>query len=251
MNQQELQHRLSRISTQWSMLRQAHRGSTDAAAVARQELMERYCGAVYRYLLSAVRDEHTAEDLTQEFALRFIRGRFRQADPGRGRFRDYVKTSLFHLVDDYRRQQRKQPRPLALSPGIEPAAQSCQSLDVDQAFLDSWREELLSRVWQALAALQEKTGQPFHTVLQFHVQHPDLKSPQLAEQLTNHLQRPFTANSVRQTVHRGREKFAALLLEETSRSLGTSERGRLQQELADLNLLKYCQPALDKLAGGG
>jgi hypothetical protein len=54
---------------------------------------------------------------------------------------------------------------------------------------------------------------------------------------------------VRQTLHRAREKFAALLLEETARSLGTSERGRLQDELADLNLLKYCQPVLDKLTG--
>jgi RNA polymerase sigma-70 factor (ECF subfamily) len=232
------------------MLRQAHQGSTDAAAVARQELMERYCGAVYRYLLSAVRDEHTAEDLTQEFALHFIRGRFRQADPGRGRFRDYVKTALFRLVAEYRRQQCRQPRPLAFSPDIEPAADSGEALNIDQAFLDSWREELLSRVWQALAALQQKTGQPFYAVLRFHVQHPDLRSPQLAEQLTRRLQRPFTANSVRQTIHRAREKFAELLVEETARSLGTSERARLQQELADLNLLKYCQPALDKLAGG-
>jgi RNA polymerase sigma-70 factor (ECF subfamily) len=250
LDQKELEQRLSRISTQWSMLRQAHRGPEDAAAVARQELMERYCGAVYRYLLSAVRDAHMAEDLAQEFALRFIRGRFRQADPGRGRFRDYVKTSLFHLVDDYRRQERKQPRPVALGPGIEPAAQSRVPLDIDQAFLDSWRAELLSRAWQALAALQQKTGQPFHEVLQLHVQHPDLKSPRMAQELTTRLQRPFTANSVRQTVHRAREKFAELVLEETARSLGTSERGRLEQELADLNLLKYCQPALDKLAGG-
>jgi RNA polymerase sigma-70 factor (ECF subfamily) len=249
MNQRELELRLSRISTQWSMLRQAHRASTDAAAVARQELMERYCGAVYRYLLSAVRDAHTAEDLTQEFALLFIRGRFRHADPDRGRFRDYVKTSLFHLVEDYRRQQRRQPRLVAFSPGIEPEAQSGEPLNIEQAFLDSWREELLSRVWQALAALQQKTGQPFHAVLQFHVQHPDLRSPQLAEQLTMRLRQRFTANSVRQTVHRARKKFAELLLEETARSLGTSKRGRLQDELADLNLLKYCQPVLDKLTG--
>jgi RNA polymerase sigma-70 factor (ECF subfamily) len=71
----------------------------------------------------------------------------------------------------------------------------------------------------------------------------------MAQQLTTRLQRSFTANSVRQTLHRAREKFAELLLEETARSLGTSERERLQQELADLNLLKYCQPLLDKLAG--
>jgi len=88
MDQTELELRLSRISTRWSVLRQAHQGPEDAAAAARQELMQRYCGAVYRYLLSAVRDPHTAEDLTQEFALRFVGGHFHRADPSRGRFRD-------------------------------------------------------------------------------------------------------------------------------------------------------------------
>src|SRR5438034_11479959 len=109
MEQHEFEQRLSHIATRWSILRQAHQ-DTDAATQARQQLLERYCGAIYRYLLSAVRDHHAAEDLTQEFALRFVRGLFRHADPQRGRFRDYVKTALFHLVDDYRQRQRRQPR---------------------------------------------------------------------------------------------------------------------------------------------
>src|SRR5262245_9747901 len=95
----------------WTVLRQAHAGTADEAALAWQELMQRYCGAVYRYLLRAVRDPHAAEALTREFALRFLRGRFRHADPARGRFRDYVKSALFHLVHDYRRRQAREPVP--------------------------------------------------------------------------------------------------------------------------------------------
>ena len=76
MNEQELQQHLSHISTMWTMLHQAHRGSADEAALARRVLMERYCGAVYRYLLSAVRDRNVADDLTQEFALRFIQSTY-------------------------------------------------------------------------------------------------------------------------------------------------------------------------------
>ena len=49
------------ISTRWSALRQAHQGSEKAAAAARQKLMERYCGAIYRYLLSAVRGEYARD----------------------------------------------------------------------------------------------------------------------------------------------------------------------------------------------
>src|SRR5438309_556796 len=82
LDDREFENRLSHIATRWSVLLQAHQ-ETDAAAAARQQLLERYCGAVYRYLLAAVRDHHAAEDLTQEFALRFVRGQFRLANPER------------------------------------------------------------------------------------------------------------------------------------------------------------------------
>src|SRR5262249_54404272 len=155
---------------------------SDKALLARQELMQRYCGAVYRYLLSAVRDPHAAEDLTQEFALRFIRGRFEGADPARGRFRDYVKRSLFNLVDDYRKQQRKEPRGGAgeLPERAAPAQEHAES---DQAFIDSWRQELLARAWQSLAQAQQDTGQPYYAVLRLRVEHPELRSPEMAKQL--------------------------------------------------------------------
>src|SRR5262249_49413819 len=97
--------RLSRISTIWTMLRQAHDGPAGAATAAPQVLLQRYGGAVHRYLLAVVGDSHAADDLTQEFGLSLVRGAFHKADPQRGRFRDYVKTALFHLVADYHRQQ--------------------------------------------------------------------------------------------------------------------------------------------------
>ena len=81
-------------------------------AAAQQQLMLRYCGAVYRYLLRAVRDPTVAEDLTQEFALRFIQGRFGQVDREQGRFRNYVKGALFRLVQDHYRNQAREPRPV-------------------------------------------------------------------------------------------------------------------------------------------
>ncbi|HLJ97256.1 MAG TPA: sigma-70 family RNA polymerase sigma factor [Gemmataceae bacterium] len=233
---------LSRISTMWTKLRRAHEGSHEAAVSARQELMQRYCGAVYRYLLGAVRDPHVADDLTQEFALRFISGRFRGADPERGRFRDYVKRGLFNLVHDYRKRQLKEPRAVSLEHN-EPAAQG-QDVDAEETFLASWRQELLARAWQALTEVQEKTGQPYQSVLRFRVEHPDLRSPQMAEQLSALLGKPLTAAGLRQLLHRAREKFAEALIEETRHSLGAATQEQLEEELADLDLLKYCQSAL-------
>jgi DNA-directed RNA polymerase specialized sigma24 family protein len=74
---------LSQITTEWTMLLGAHAGTAAAARPLQHALLERYGGAVARYLLGAVRDPDVAADLAQEFAVRFLRGDFRRADPGR------------------------------------------------------------------------------------------------------------------------------------------------------------------------
>ena len=103
MEAEGLSQRLSRMSTQWTLLAQAHAGTGNEAAEAQRRLMQRYCGAAYRYLLGAVKDADVAMDLCQDFAVRFLRGDFRRAAADRGRFRDYVKTSLRHMVTDFQR----------------------------------------------------------------------------------------------------------------------------------------------------
>ena len=72
---------LSRISTPWTLVRLAHADAEAPAAHALRLLLQRYCGAAYRYLRGALRDEDAALDLLQEFVLRFLRGDFRRADP--------------------------------------------------------------------------------------------------------------------------------------------------------------------------
>src|SRR5690349_5073543 len=91
--------RLSRITTMWTMLGRAH-GAGTAARDAQELLMERYYGAVYKYLRRSLGNDDAAEDLFQEFALRFVRGDFRRIDPAKGRFRNYLRTVLVHLIDD-------------------------------------------------------------------------------------------------------------------------------------------------------
>jgi hypothetical protein len=51
---------------------------------------------------------------------------------------------------------------------------------------------------------------------------------------------------VRQTLHRAREKFAVLLLDEVARSLQTDDLDRIEQELIDLGLQSYCRSALTR-----
>jgi RNA polymerase sigma-70 factor (ECF subfamily) len=68
----------------------------------------------------------------------------------------------------------------------------------------------------------------------------------MAERLTAQLGRPFTAAGVRQTLHRAREKFGDLLLDDVIHSLGHPTGEELEEELAELGLLDHCQPALER-----
>jgi RNA polymerase sigma-70 factor (ECF subfamily) len=239
---------LSQISTLWTVVGQAHSGSDDEMARARGELLELYRGAAYRYLLGALRDQQAAEDLCQEFALRFLRGDFRRADPQKGRFRDFVKTALYRMVIHHLRRQYARPLPLGFDVA-EGRGDTPGLASLERDFLESWREELLARAWGALAEVERITGQPFYGVLRLRVERPELPSLAAAEELSRRLGRPLTAAGVRQVLHRARVRFADLLLGEVARSLGRGAAAELEQELSDLKLLKYCRPALQKYRG--
>lgn len=237
--------RLSRISTLWSLVYQAHQGSGEGVSAAQRALLERYGGAVHRYLLGALHDPDAADELFQEFALRFLRGDFKRADRERGRFRDFVKTALFHLIVDYQKRQQKRPQPLAgawQEPSVAPPTVS----DAERGFLESWREELLEQTWGALAQFEQKTGQPYHTVLHVRAEQPLLSSAELADQLSRQLDKSFTVPAVRQALHRAREKFADLLLNEVVHSLESPTVPQVEEELLALGLLAYCRSALDR-----
>ena len=235
MNSEGLSQRLSRMSTQWTLLAQAHAGPGDESAEAQRRLMLRYCGAAYRYLLAAVRDENAAMDLCQEFAVRFLRGDFRRAAADRGRFRDYVKTSLRHLVTDFHRARQAGPKSL---PQNMPAPTATDEED----FLAGWREELLSKTWETLA-----TNHPtLDVVLRAHAERQDASAAELGAELGETIGRPLTAGNVRVTLHRARTRFAELLVDEVAQSLGQSTQAELAEELEALGFLKLCGPALGK-----
>ena len=59
--------------------------------------VERYGPAVRRYLRAAVPAD-AADELAQQFFVDLLAGKYRHAEPTRGRFRDYLKTSLFRRV---------------------------------------------------------------------------------------------------------------------------------------------------------
>jgi RNA polymerase sigma factor (sigma-70 family) len=238
MEPNDLEQRLSRISTMWTVMRQAPAAGVAPKAGAWNSLVERYLRAAYRYLLGAVRDPELAEELCQEFALRFIRGDFGKATPERGRFRDYIRTSLIHMVTDFHRRRQAAPGPLPEQVAAPPEAASSES------FESSWKEELLDRAWRGLA----EENDAYHAVLKAYTEQPDLPSPEMARLVGERLSREVTSDWVRKTKQRAHEKFATLLLDEVAASLEGASRAELEQELKTLDLLRYCKTALQKWA---
>jgi RNA polymerase sigma factor (sigma-70 family) len=251
MDEQTLNSRLSRISTIWTMVGEAHGPAEEGPPDARLTLIQRYQSAAYRYLLGAVRDADAADELFQEFALRVMQGAFRRADPGRGRFRDYLKTALIHLVIDHQNRQRNRPR--QLDPAVaEPVAPSDDPTSADEGFLRSWREDLLARAWARLEKCEQHGGQPHYSVLRFRADYPEASCSEMAARLSEQLRpaAPFTETGIRKTLQRARAQFADSLLEEVARSLDHPTHDALEQELIDLDLLPYCRSALRRRRPG-
>lgn len=234
MDQPSTSDRLSRISTLLTLLDQAKTGPADASAAAWNQLLRRYYGAALRYLLGALgNDEDAAFELFQTFAERFLDGAFRAADPGKGRFRQYLKAALRNLVNDHYRKKRQQPAPLTCDVPVPTAPEP-------ESFPGIWRQELVNHTWEALA----KDHPIFHAVLLSYADWPDLTSPRRAEELSRQLGKPYSAEYVRGLKRRAGRRFAGLLVEEVERALEGPTEAELLAELRALRLLDVCAPAL-------
>jgi RNA polymerase sigma factor (sigma-70 family) len=247
MNYDEL--RLSRIETLWSVVRKANDGSAEKAKQAQQELLERYGGAIRRYLLGSLRSEDAADEVFQEFSLKLVSGAFQKADASHGRFRSFLKTTLFHLIIDYqRRGKRDAKRELLLDPVDRPFCED-RLAEEDRAWTRSWREEILTKGWAALSKTERSTGTPYYTVLRFRSEHPEMRSQEIADQLNGTVEKKLGSSSVRVLIHRAREMLADQVLDLVMDSIDNASLEECEQELIDLNLLEYCRSALQRRRG--
>lgn len=242
------EQRISRIETLWSMVRTAQGDEGSNSSAAKQQMIDRYGPAIRKYLLGATRNEDVADELFQEFAVRFLTGQYSSADADRGRFRSFLKTILFRLVAEFHRNKgRNKSIPMG-SQMPEPVEQTANS-DADQEFNKVWSEELLKKAWAALSQMEERTGRPLFTVMQVKVQNPHLRSAEIAELVSEKTGKELSTGNARVILHRARDTFADLLVDEIQQSLATDNIERVAEELTDLNLLPYCKPALERRGG--
>lgn len=239
------QPHLSQIPTLWSVVHASAPGAPDAAAAQRQ-LLNRYGGSVRRYLQACLRDAEAVDEVYQEFALRLVRGDFRNANQTRGRFRNYVKSVVYRLMVDHHRAAAKLRHQVQLPQ--EPAAQSAEETLAadDAAFTQSWREELLAQAWTTLQQEEHRGGPPYHTALHMRVEHPEWTSTDLAQHLGHRLGRELQSGAVRIMIHRARERFADAIISAVVNSLTEASFEAVEEELLELNLMSYCRSALQR-----
>ena len=193
-------------------------------------MLDRYGSVVQRYLLGAVRDEETAQELFHELTIRFLRGDFRRVSPEKGRFRRYLKTVLINLVNDYRRSRDHQPLPFR-STSQDPAVMP-ESTEEGNSLETCLQEDLLERGWQAL----ESANPTYYAVLRKRAEDVDLSVREIGEQIDEFPGGPMTAANVRKTLERARTQFSNLLLDEVLKIVESESVDEIRAELKELGL---------------
>lgn len=135
-------------STHWSVVLAAARTASPEAQAALEKLCVAYWYPLYAYLRGSGHSPHEAEDLTQEFfACRIVTRRiFQGVQPGAGRFRSWLLTSLQNLVKNEWEKQQAAKRGGA-QPHLSIDFQSAEGRYVTEPAHNLTPEKLYERSW--------------------------------------------------------------------------------------------------------
>jgi len=157
-------------ATRWTLVVAAGDPHRKEAQSALTSLCENYWYPLYAYLRWRGYPADQAQDLTQEFFIRVLEGRYLdRADPEKGRFRCFLLTSLKFFVADEKDRQRAQKRgggmivPLEFCSGEhryqhEPVHHETP----DRIFERRWALSVLERVVERLRNEFVQHGRPEH-----------------------------------------------------------------------------------------
>lgn len=216
-------------TTHWSVVLRAGDACESTARQALEELCRAYWFPLYAYVRRQGQRAEDAQDLTQEFFSRFLEhGNFERANPGRGRFRTYLLTSLKRFLNEEWRRANRQKRgggqfvtPVNLEDAeVRLSAEPCDTLSPDRLYDRRWVDALLERVVERLRQDYESTGRKsVYLQLQQYLWGP------LAEVSYAEMGRRLKMNegAVKVAVHRLRQRYRELLREEVAHTVEKPE----------------------------
>ena len=157
-------------TTRWSLVVAAGDPGRKEAQPALVSLCENYWYPLYAYLRRRGYSADQAQDLTQEFFMRVLEGRYLdRADPEKGRFRSFILTSLKFFVADEEDRQRARKRgggllvPVEFSSGEERyQREPAHDETPERIFERRWALSVLDRVVERLRNEFVDHGRPEH-----------------------------------------------------------------------------------------
>jgi RNA polymerase sigma factor (sigma-70 family) len=220
-------------TTRWSLVVAAGDPRPKEARSALVSLCENYWYPLYAYLRRRGYSADEAQDLTQEFFVRVLEGRYLdRADPEKGRFRSFILTSLKFFVADERDRDRAQKRgggtvqPLEFSSGEkryqrEPSHEETP----ERIFERGWALSVLERVVEKLRQEFVQHGRPehFERLKVFLLGQSDAPYAALAREMNT------SEGALKVAIHRLRKRYRELFRQEIADTV--ADPGEVEPEL--------------------
>jgi RNA polymerase sigma factor (sigma-70 family) len=205
-------------TTRWTLVVAAgdpHRKEARSALVS---LCENYWYPLYAYLRRRGYSADQAQDLTQEFFMRLLEGRYvNRADSEKGRFRSFILTSLKFFVADQEDLHRARKRgggvlvPLEFSSGEERyQREPAHDETPERIFERRWALSLLDRVVERLRNEFVHHGRPehFERLKMFLLGQSDAPYVALAREMNT------SEGALKVAIHRLRKRYRELFRQE-------------------------------------
>jgi RNA polymerase sigma-70 factor (ECF subfamily) len=204
--------------TRWSLVVAAGNPERKEARSALVSLCERYWYPLYAFLRRCGHPADQAQDLTQEFFIRVLEGRYLdRADPAKGRFRAFILTSLKFFVADEEDRQRAHKRgggvvvPLEFSSGEERyQREPAHDETPERIFERRWALSVLGRVVERLRSEFVQHGRPehFERLKVFLLGQSDAPYAALAREMN------ISEGALKVAIHRLRKRYRELFRQE-------------------------------------
>lgn len=223
-------------STCWTLILSA-RESPVARRAALDELLTRYWRPLYAFARRKGLDRGQAQDAVQGFVVQLLEKDFlARVDPGRGRLRSYLCTSLQHYLINLHEKERAQKRggdvtTLSIDVTLAERALVSSPDEPEEAFHREWALLLLDRAMQRLRAEFEagKRKAPFEIIETFFST-DSTREPPSYQQVA--LEYSMTIPQVKSLLHRSRVRFRELAREEALDTV--AEADEATEEVRDL-----------------
>jgi RNA polymerase sigma factor (sigma-70 family) len=220
-------------ATRWTLVIAAADPQRKEARSALVSLCESYWYPLYAYVRRRGYQADQAQDLTQEFFIRVLEGRYLdRADPEKGRFRSFLLTSMKFFVADEEDRQRAQKRgggavlPLEISSGEdryqrEPAHDETP----ERIYERRWALSVLDRVVERLRDEFVQHGRPehFERLKMFLLGKSDAPYGALAREMNT------SEGALKVAIHRLRKRYRELFRQEIADTV--ADPGEVESEL--------------------